>query len=311
MSNKVLYCWVCDYSKITGEGNLARQYVKYLNKKFETKIIQINQINWIQSNYVLRLIFGHKYISPFVGVLFIWYYFFKKKNCCYINYLPLWNFLLFLLLPPGIMLGPITGGALFNKNSKNYIIRKYFFNFFYFLSNSFLVFKSYKEIHFATNLLQDKIFKSLMHKSKFNFIYKMFKLKPKVKTSKKIDLLIYYKKHQNKIETFPVKLIKKLLALKISIAVIGDKLDIFGIKNYGYVDGEKKKFIFKTSKIILSSSENIYTIFAMEAINYNLKILIDKKNSIYIDKFKSNFIVLDFNKYQIIKYFLKHKKIKN
>lgn len=311
MSNKVLYCWVCDYSKITGEGNLARQYVKYLNKKFETKIIQINQINWIQSNYVLRLIFGHKYISPFVGVLFIWYYFFKKKNCCYINYLPLWNFLLFLLLPPGIMLGPITGGALFNKNSKNYIIRKYFFNFFYFLSNSFLVFKSYKEIHFATNLLQDKIFKSLMHKSKFNFIYKMFKLKSKVKTSKKIDLLIYYKKHQNKIETFPVKLIKKLLALKISIAVIGDKLDIFGIKNYGYVDGEKKKFIFKTSKIILSSSENIYTIFAMEAINYNLKILIDKKNSIYIDKFKSNFIVLDFNKYQIIKYFLKHKKIKN
>ena len=74
---------------------------------------------------------------------------------------------------------------------------------------------------------------------------------------------------------------------------------------------KKKKFIFKTSKIILSSSENIYTIFAMEAINYNLKILIDKKNSIYIDKFKSNFIVLDFNKYQIIKYFLKHKKIKN
>ena len=29
----------------------------------------------------------------------------------YLNYLPLWNFLIFILLPPKTLLGPITGGS--------------------------------------------------------------------------------------------------------------------------------------------------------------------------------------------------------
>ena len=35
----------------------------------------------------------------------------KGNKTCYVNYLPMWNFLVFLILPPSTLLGPITGGA--------------------------------------------------------------------------------------------------------------------------------------------------------------------------------------------------------
>ena len=308
MSNKEIYCWVCDYSKITGEGNLARQYIKYLNKTFDTKIIKIDQFSWLKSNSILKKIINYKYILPFFGVFIMWVYFIKRKNCCYVNYLPLWNFLLFILLPPNIQLGPITGGALYSKNSKNYFLRKYLFNFFYYLSSLVIILKQYDKIYFTTNLLKKKINKSLRNKSKFNFIYKMIQKEPKNRILKKIDILIYYKKHENKIHLFPSTLIKKLLLLNLTISVIGDRLNISGVKNYGYVYGQRKKIIFNKSKFILSSSENVYTVFTLEAINHNLKILINKNNSKFIDKYKSSFIVFDFNKYQILNFFLSQKK---
>ena len=136
----------------------------------------------------------------------------------------------------------------------------------------------------------------------------MIQKEPKNRILKKIDILIYYKKHENKIHLFPSTLIKKLLLLNLSISVIGDRLNISGVKNYGYVYGQRKKIIFNKSKFVLSSSENVYTVFTLEAINHNLKILIDKNNSKYIDKYKSSFIVFDFNKYQILNFFLLQKK---
>ena len=35
----------------------------------------------------------------------------------YINFLPLWNFLIFALVPPGTILGPITGSKIYNKDN--------------------------------------------------------------------------------------------------------------------------------------------------------------------------------------------------
>ena len=66
--------------------------------------------------------FKHKYIIPLEEFFFVGS-FLKKKKVCYINYLPLWNFN-FLFLFPNTLLGPITGGAKFNKS--NNILRGYF-----------------------------------------------------------------------------------------------------------------------------------------------------------------------------------------
>ena len=41
------------------------------------------------------------------------------------NYLPLWNPLLFILMPPNTILGPITGGSKFLKKPLSYFLEEY------------------------------------------------------------------------------------------------------------------------------------------------------------------------------------------
>ena len=61
----------------------------------------------------------------------------------YLNYLPFWNFLLFALLPPTTILGPITGGAEYDKNQIN-ILRRFLFPIFYKISEIFLIIRNNK-----------------------------------------------------------------------------------------------------------------------------------------------------------------------
>ena len=43
--------------------------------------------------------------------------FLRGRKVIYVNFLPLWNFLIFLLLPPGSILGLITGTTKINSQS--------------------------------------------------------------------------------------------------------------------------------------------------------------------------------------------------
>ena len=56
-------------------------------------------------------------LSAYWGIILIWKYHLLKNKVSYINYLPIWNFFLFLLLPKKTILGPITG-----TNSKKNIL---------------------------------------------------------------------------------------------------------------------------------------------------------------------------------------------
>ena len=151
--------WSCDYSNKTGEGNLARLFAKELNKRFNLLIK--TPLNTPLKNKL----FSYKYFSPFVGVIFCWYSFLSKKKTCYINYLPMWNFILFLFLPPATIFGPVTGGSNY-KNSNNFI-RKFIFPIFYKISEFILILRK-SDIIFATDLLKKNLFKITLKKSKFN-----------------------------------------------------------------------------------------------------------------------------------------------
>ena len=65
MNKENLYAWACDYSATSGEGNLARLFTKRLNRKYNV-IIKTPSNNKSQISKILI----HKYLSPFVGVLF-------------------------------------------------------------------------------------------------------------------------------------------------------------------------------------------------------------------------------------------------
>ena len=138
MNKNIIFVWTCDYSETTGEGKLARLFIKNINleKNFKIKLYQKKTVTY-------------KYISTIMGIIYCWGKYLNNKKVCYLNYLPLWNFFIFIFLPPKTILGSITGGANFsNSNKLNYLMRKNIFPIFYKISEFFLNFRS-KNIIFS------------------------------------------------------------------------------------------------------------------------------------------------------------------
>jgi len=294
------YAWASDFSPNSGEGNLARLFVK---KKLNTCNPKIVTPKNMFRNLRLTNFLDHKYTSPFVGIIWCWLNFFKKKKIAYINYLPLWNCFLFLLLPPGTIFGPITGGANYKKNESGYFIRKYIFPKLYRISELLLNFRK-SEIIFSTSLLKKNLLKKTIKNSKFNFIFNYYK--PNIKQSKNIDILIYYRNHINKEKFFPYSLIQKLKNFQLKINVVGDHLNIPFVRNYGKIDNVKLINLLKKTKYSISSDESLYSIFVMECINNHVKIITDYTNYKKIYHFRSKFVFINYKKIQNLNWLKKN-----
>jgi hypothetical protein len=284
---KCVYCWACDFSKNSGEGNLANLFV---NKKFNNnyKIYTPDSLN---INQRVSNIINYKYISPLIGVIFCWFFFIKNKRVAYINYLPLWNFLIFALLPPKTLLGPITGGAHFVEEHK--LIRGLLFPIFYKISEFFLIIRN-SQINFSTELLKKYLFKCTIKKSNFNYIFKYYS--KKILKKKSIDFLIYYRKHKNKEASFPFSFIKNLIKLNFKIHIVGDYFKNSYVKNHGYLSNKRINNLLSKSFFSLISNENPYTLFTIECLNNNVKIIADQSFKKEIKYFKKGFIFLNFKK---------------
>ena len=282
MTKKKLTFWVCDYSEKTGEGNLARKFIEnfYKNSKIDVKTLKFSNL------------FNHKYIIPFIGIFTCWKYYLKGHAIGYINYLPLWNFLIFALLPPKTILGPITGGAFYGKtNLINFFIRKFIFLIFYKLSEFILNIRHKNELLFSTELLKNNLSKKTIKRCKFNFV--LDNLKIKKKKIKDIDFLIYYRKHNNKLTFFKYNFLENLIKYQFKILIVGDKLSIKGVKNLGFINKKKISELQSRTKYSLCSGENIYSLFVIECITNHVKILIDKHHMKKIKFFKKFFINID------------------
>lgn len=286
MKTEKVFFWASDYNTNSGEGRLGRLYINFYSKKFKVTPKKIKTSN--------IKIFNYKYLSPFYGVFYAWIYFIKKKKFIYLNYLPYWNFLIFLLLPPNCLIGPITGGSNYSKASKDYYIRKLFFPLLYFFSNTILKFR-FESLIFSTDLLKKHLNNKIINKSVFNFVFNAINLKKRNK-KKNIFFLLYFRKHKNKNYNFLFHLINKLLKKNLSVVVIGDKMNLKGLKNYGYISHSKVLKLLNKSKYSVASNENIFSFFAIDCINNGVKILIDDKSFYKIKNYKNNFIKYDFKK---------------
>ena len=279
--NKTINCWVCDNSYNTGEGRLALFFLQDLKKKYKIK-----QIKQKYKNAVIN----HRYISPFVGIFYCWIYYLKNKKICYVNYLPLWNFIIFLLLPPKTIIGPITGGAQFIDES--FFVRSYLFPIFYKISEIIINIRNYNII-FATELLKKYLSKKTKKESIFNYIVKKFNYKNKIQ-KKNIDFIIYYRAHKNKKSLFPYKFIHNLIGAKFKIIIIGDKLKCKDVINYGNISNYNLSKLQAKAKYTIASTENIYGLFTLECITHNIKIIINKSNKSKIRFYKNSFLKIDF-----------------
>ena len=129
-----------------------------------------------------------------------------------------------------------------------------------------------QKLYFSTNLLR-KYFTLLKNKVEFNFVIKG--INPIHKTNKKrpINFILYFKKHKNKKNMYPKNFLKKILLYNYKIYVVGDRINLNGIINLGYLNKIKlKRFLLRT-KFCIASTENILSFFSIDCINNGVKIL--------------------------------------
>ena len=272
---KKIYIWCSDNNRNSGEGILANKFISDLKK------ININFKYIIKSSknhkfYFLRKILGinfERLIVPISGVIYLWFIYISKKNkkLCYVNYLPLWNFLIFLLLPPKTILGPVTGGSRFLKKPLiNYIIRNYILNFFFKISE-FIIKYRYEKILFSTNLLENN--NSKKANFYYNYVLKDIKFKKNFK-KRKYDLIFYLRKHSNKNTDLQVLLANKL-ASKFKVITVGNKIDNKLIKNLGYISRKNLKNKLKETKFAFLSTENLTSFFSLDCFEASTYIIYD------------------------------------
>ena len=271
-----LYFWASDIRTNSGEGLLANQFlsdIKIYYKNFN--LININKYN---GNYQT---FYSKYFLNFFGAAKLWYYYWSGYKIMYINYLPIWNFLIFLILPPTTILGPITGSLLYNRQSLlNYFRRGILLNI---LKNVslFIIFLRYKKILFSTELLKSSIKINILKNCYFSYVLQTFVGFAHKHYKKNIDFLIYHRLHNNKNNKIIEFFIRSTMDKNFRIVVIGDPLNYEHIHNMGYVSRNKIKSLLSRTKYTFGSSENLYTLFVLDAISKDVIIFYDKKLKIF------------------------------
>ena len=281
-----------DFSLNSGEGILGNNFIKLYfsintKVKFKKKSFFFNLHN--------RNGFLHKYLGPIIMSLYV--RFNPKSRFIFVNYLPLWNFLIFLILPKHTIIGPVTGSNIVKENSfLNIIVRKFFFPIFYKISLN-IIYGKFKKVIFSTSLLKNNI-KVTNHKILFNYVLNCFnfKKKNKLKTSKKkYDLIFYFRKHKNKYDKNLHKIIKNISLTK-KIAVMGDKFisPSKNIFNFGYINRIKAKKLMRASKFAICGPENLYSLFAIDGYNSGCNLIVEKKLKNYEFAKSKRFIFYEY-----------------
>tara|TARA_A100001035_G_scaffold261139_1_gene239875 strand:+ start:6005 stop:6997 length:993 start_codon:yes stop_codon:yes gene_type:complete len=303
---KKVFVWCSDIDKFTGEGILANKFIKDLKKynpKYKIVIKSLPQKKII----LLRKIFGKvtdQIIIPIYGVIILWLLFISKKNkeICYINYLPLWNFLIFILLPPKTILGPVTGGGkILSGSLYDFVLRKILLNFFYEISILFINIR-YKKILFSTELLKSK-FKSL-NNVYYNYVLKDFKYKD-LNQKRVYDIIFYIRRHRNKKIDLILKLINKLKN-NYKIITFGETVNFNKIKNLGKINKKKLFFLLQKTKYSFLSPENKYSLYSIDCLSNGVKVFYNR-DDISVTKTNSNMIPVNYNNFDLLLKVIKKK----
>jgi hypothetical protein len=312
--------WANDFSENSGEGRLARNFLlKIINfnpnsifkiKTFRQEFI-INKNRTLTRKITNKNNFFYKYILPFYGIFYLWKN--RKKKIVYLNYLPFWNFLIFLFLPRKTILGPVTGGVITKKpDSLENIIRLVFFPIFYRVS-LFIINIKFNKIIFSTNLLK-KDFHRNNDNFFFGYVYSLFnKINYNLNHKKQFDLIFYNRNYKSK-KNFLIKKIILNLPEKIKVCVIGDKFEGKNLFNYGYVSHKKTLKLISQSKMAFGSSENSLSLFVIDCYNLGVRLIFDRDTLLDNIFSKNNITLIDYKNYfdssVIIKFTLSNSKFK-
>ena len=309
------YIWSCEFEKSSGEGLLANEFIKYYIKfNINSKIILetpyfkyfISKGKIIKKfNCKKNILLNYKYFSPFLGVAKIIRQSYFADSVIYLNYLPIWNFLLFLMLPAKTILGPITGSdAKNNINSIKQIFRYILLPLFIFFSKK-IIKKKFRNIIFSTNLIKNI---NLVHYIKnFSLIY-LSSQNSRRKVFKDIDLVYYFRNHSNKFLKEEIYLLHKLMQLKFKILFCGDSFNDFSklhINSLGYVPEAKLSALLDRCKFVIAPAENPHSFFIQKSILSNVHIIFRKSQMKFIKNIYKSYSIIDFDNKNILELIIK------
>ena len=303
---KKIFIWCSDIQRNNGEGVLANKFITDLKRYNKNYIFKIKTVSFNYTKF-LRSVFGStadRFIFPFLGILYLWFVFIFKnqKKICYVNYLPLWNFLLFVFLPPKTILGPITGGSKYLKKPYlNYFLRHNVLNFFYILSIQILKIRQSKLL-FSTDLLKNKF--NNFKKIKFNYVFKDFKFINK-NQNRKFDIIFYLCSHKNKNTLMNINLANSL-SKKFNVVTVGEKIKNKNIINMGNINKKDLYKILQKTKYSLLSAENIYSFFAIDCLTNGVHVFYHNATKPLIN-LKKNMTPVNYLRQDIIKKLLEKK----
>jgi hypothetical protein len=309
------YIWSCEFDNSSGEGLLANEFVKYYSKSnINSKIIlETPYVKYFISkgkivkklNLKKKVLLCYKYFTPFIGVAKIIRQNYIANSVIYLNYLPIWNFLLFLLLPAKTILGPITGSdTKININSIKQIIRYILLPIFTFFSKKILQIK-FRNIIFSTNLIKD--INLINYIKNFSLIY-ILSRNTRREVFKDIDLIYYFRNHSNKFLKEEIYLLHKLLQLKFKILFCGDTMNYFNklrIISLGYVPEVKLSSLLDRCRFVIAPAENPHSFYIQKSILSNVHVIFRKSQKKFIKNIYKSYSVVDFNKKNILKSFIK------
>jgi glycosyltransferase involved in cell wall biosynthesis len=303
--------WACEINKNQGEGKLATNFISYLSNNKHISIyiktlknkIQFSKGKIVYSQKELiseknNLNFFEKYINPFIGVLYLWYNYLMGKRVIYVNFLPLWNFLIFLTLPPKTILGPITGTTKINSSNKlENFLRKFIMPFSFKISCALINFRK-RNILLATESLKEIVNDKVQNKKYYNFsLDELLKEKNFISIpydKRKYDFCIYFRNHPNKNINFLERFIREFSELfpEKKMVVFGDKPDLLKSNNVellGMVDNSKVLTYLNNSKFSIVSDETLFSFFMLDSIRNNVNIFFNNRDYI-LDKNLSKFV---------------------
>ena len=275
--NNCWYIWCCDNYDNTGEGQLSNLYLNYLSKikpKGEIIVSTYKKIFYLKDRKKLSNVnknnfnFFYKYFLPIIGIYKLWVEFFKKKKIFYLNYLPLWNSIIFIFSPPGTIFGPITGGLYTGQiNSISSFLRKYLFPILYTINLKILYYRS-DFLIFSTSLLKQIIPNYIKKKCLFNFQALYLFNKKKLTNIKHRNIVLYYRKHSNKNYNVDICKIKKNIPGQI--LAYGNFCENKFVINHGLINKKKEKWLLLKSKYAVASSENYLSFFILDCYLNNI-----------------------------------------
>ena len=291
-----IYAWACDLQPYRGEGILGINFLIHLSEvkrsiiyaESPESILIINKkkIRTIKKKNSKRINFSFifNYLNPFLGIFKIWFHKRNEIQVCYVNFLPLWNFLLFLLLPKNTIFGPVTGGVYNGKvKDLNSFARKFILPICCKISVKIGNIRKFKFL-FTTEILKKFINKKNNDKyfMNYNLInYNSQKQKLIKKNNRKvIDFIFYYRKYKAHNSNEQIKIITLLSKYKFNIVVVGDYLKLDNVINLGILPRKDIFKLLKKAKFSLNEGTNFFSIFCIDCISCGVKIFYDKKTKV-------------------------------